>query len=51
MLTLSISAPRRPSCATSRVELLKRSINGTRPVDVSAEFFTGDPFGRIRERS
>ncbi len=49
--TLSISAPRRPSCATSRVEFEKRSINGTRPVDVRAEFITGEPLGRICERS
>ena len=47
----SIRAPRRPSCATSRVELLKRSMNGTTPVEVSAELFTGVPFGRSCERS
>ena len=41
MLTLSIRAPRRPSCATSRVLLLYLSMKGTRPVDDSAELFTG----------
>ena len=51
MDTLSIRAPRRPSCATSRVEFEKRSMKGTSPVDVSAEFFTGEPLGRISERS
>ena len=47
----SIRAPLRPSWATSRVELEKRSIKGTIPVEVSAEFFTGEPLGRICERS
>ena len=51
MLTDSMSAPRRPSCATSRVELLYRSMNGTSPVEVSAELFTGEPLGRMCERS
>ena len=51
MLTDSISAPRLPSCATSRVELLYRSMNGTNPVDVSAELLTGEPFGRKCDRS
>ena len=51
ILTLSIKAPRRPSWATSRVELLYLSIKGTSPVDVRAEFFTGEPFGRICDRS
>ncbi|MNY01410.1 hypothetical protein D3C86_1339380 [compost metagenome] len=45
--TESINAPRLPSCATSRVELEKRSMNGASPVDVKAEFFTADPFGRM----
>ena len=46
MDTLNISAPRRPSWATSRVEL--GSVHErTSPVDVRAEFFTGEPFGRM----
>src|SRR5690554_2594875 len=51
METDNINAPRRPSCATSRVELEKRSIKGTSPVEVNAEFFTGEPFGRICDKS
>ena len=47
METESISAPRLPSCATSLVELLKRSMNGTSPVEVRAELLTGVPLGRI----
>ena len=34
-------------CATSRVELEYRSMNGTIPVEVNAEFFTGEPLGRM----
>ena len=51
MLTDSISAPRRPSCATSLVELEYLSMKGTSPVDVNAEFLTGVPLGRICDRS
>ncbi len=40
---LNINAPRRPSWATSRVELEYRSIKGTTPVEVSALFNTGLP--------
>ena len=45
--TLSINAPRRPSCATSLVEFEYLYMKGTNPVEVSAEFFTGEPFGRM----
>jgi hypothetical protein len=31
--------------------LLKRSIKGTKPVDVNAEFLTGDPLGRMCDKS
>src|SRR5690606_19266850 len=51
MDTDNINAPRRPSCATSRVELEQTSIKGTNPVDVKAEFFTGDPLGRMCDKS
>ena len=51
MLMLSIRAPRRPPCATSRVVLLYRSMKGTMPVDVNALFFTGLPAGRMCVRS
>ena len=47
----NISAPRRPSCATSRVEFEYRSMNGTIPVEVSALFSTGLPVGRMCDRS
>src|SRR5664280_833391 len=36
----SISAPRLPSCATSRVELEYLSMKGTTPVDVRAVSYT-----------
>src|SRR5690554_590039 len=49
--TDNIKAPRRPSCATSRVEFEKRSIKGTNPVEVKAEFFTGEPLGRMCDKS
>src|SRR5690606_4702885 len=49
--TENINAPLRPSCATYRDELDKRSINGTKPFDVKAEFFTGDPLGRMCDKS
>ena len=49
--TDNIKAPRRPSCATSRVELEYLSIKGTMPVEVKAEFITGLPFGRICDKS
>src|SRR5690606_17204916 len=51
MDTESIKAPRLPSCATSRVEFEYRSINGTIPVEVNAEFLTSEPFGRICDKS
>ncbi len=51
MLTDNIRAPLLPSCATSLVEFEYLSINGTNPVEVKAEFFTGEPLGRICERS
>ncbi len=49
--TESIRAPLLPSCATSLVELEYLSMKGTSPVEVRAEFLTGDPLGRICERS
>ena len=48
---LNISAPRLPSCATSLVELEYLSINGTTPVEVNAEFSTGELFGRMPDKS
>ena len=51
MLMVIIRAPRRPSWATSFVELEKRSMKGTTPVEVKAQFFTGLPVGRRCDRS
>ena len=51
MLMVIIKAPRRPSWATSLVELEKRSMKGTTPVEVRAQFFTGLPAGRRCDKS
>jgi hypothetical protein len=51
MSMVSISAPRRPFCATSRVVLLKRSMKLTAPVLVRAALLTAAPSGRRLLRS
>ena len=48
---VSINAPRRPPCATSRVELLKRSMKTPMPSVVLAAFEVVIPLGRIFEMS